>query len=306
MRPSLSGRSAPLSGRSAPLSGRSAADENDAKPQQSVYEQILGPQIELLHPQLRRYFGPIPAGHEGRGSGVYSWAGGRRSMLRPVLAWLAFRHVLFPERGRNVPFAIRNRPEGDGALSARREFTFPRVTRVMEDTMRVVPGAGGKPRLVDRLGRRRGLEVELEVRVHEGALRMRSTRLWLRMRVPVAPRSLWPARAKIAPLEDVAGADVPARDVPAVVARAAAVPAGSVNSRSIVRRGAVLRVPLPGVVTMTLDERAHPDGSGRQCVDVRLRSPIIGDVFRYVGEFEYSVVPASEPDTTGGFSGANA
>ncbi|NYF13995.1 hypothetical protein HDC34_002289 [Pseudoclavibacter sp. JAI123] len=232
-------------GLGAASSGRSAVDEHDTQPLQSVYEQVLGPQIERLHPQLRRYFGPIPAGNEGRGRGVYSWAGPRHSGLRPVFAWLAWRHVLFPERGRSVPFTIRNRPEDDGALSARREFAFPLVTRVMEDTMRAIPVPGGRPRLVDRLGRRRGLEVELELRVHEGGLRMRSTGLWLRMRVPVAV--------------------------------------------------AVLRVPLPCVVTMTLDERAHPDGDGRQCVDVRLRSPIIGDVFRYVGAFAYDVVTVSEP-----------
>ena len=87
-------------GPGATSSGRSAVDERCTQPLQSVYEQVLGSQMELLHPQLRRYFGLIPAGHEGRGRGVYSWAGPRHSVLRPVFAWLAWRHVtkLDPER----------------------------------------------------------------------------------------------------------------------------------------------------------------------------------------------------------------
>lgn len=242
------------------------ATGRDASPELSVYERVLGGEVARLHPQLRRYFGSIPAGHEGRGRGVYSWAGPRHRILRPVFSLLAWRRILFPEGGRDVPFTVTNTPARGGALSARREFAFPGITRVMEDTMRVVRGADGTPRLFDGLGRRRGLEVELELHVHEGGLRMRSTRLALRMPLPIARRT---AR-------------------------------GSGSGKKVKGSGAeararFLRVPLPRVVTMTLDERAHPDGDGRQCVDVRLRAPLLGDLFRYVGEFEYTIVPRSSP-----------
>ncbi|PPG31468.1 hypothetical protein C5E10_10935 [Pseudoclavibacter sp. RFBG4] len=251
--------------------GDGPGDEPRAVGPLSVSEAVLGDDFARLDAQLQRYFGPIPAGHEGRGRGVYAWAGSRYRLLRPVLAWLAWRHILFPERGRDVPFTVVNRPEGAEALSARREFEFSRVTRVMEDTMSVIRSPGARPRLVDRLGRRRGLEVELDLSVEEGGLRMRSTRLALRLRVPRLPMRWVPWVRRVHGVRGVRGAGTVSR----------------------IRH---LRIPLPRIVTMTLDERAHPDDDGRQCVDVRLRAPLLGDVFRYLGEFDYGIVPVPAPE----------
>ncbi len=145
-------------------------------PMASVYERVLGDRIEQLDPQLRRYFGRAAAGAVGRGSGVYEVAGSRHRWLWPALAWMAWRHVLFPEYGRDIPFEIVNTTHPDGRLSARRDFGFPRRTRTMVDTMSVVDGA-----LHDRLGRRGGLEVEFALDVVGGALHMRSRRQWLRL-----------------------------------------------------------------------------------------------------------------------------
>ena len=196
----------------------------------SVYERVLGNQIELLDPTLRRYFSTPPAGEVGVGRGVYEIAGSGYRWLAPLLTWLAWRRVLFPEFGRDVPFSVVNRPTADGTLSAQRVFEFPGRARgrqrVMEDTMSVVDG-----RLHDRLGRRRGLEVALRLEVADGGLRMRSERLWLHL--------------------------------------------------------GPLRMPLPPVATVTLDERPDPGDSGRQRVDVRITSPVLGEVFRYTGSFVY-------------------
>jgi hypothetical protein len=150
----------------------------------SVYERVLGDRIEQLDPPLRRYFGAPGAGTEGRGEGVYEVAGSRHRWLRPALAWLAWRRVLFPEYGQDIPFTIVNTTNPDGTLSARREFRFPRRTRVMTDTMSVVDGT-----LHDRLGRRGGLEVEFALDVVNGGLHMTSRRQWLhlgpmRLRMP--------------------------------------------------------------------------------------------------------------------------
>jgi len=142
----------------------------------SVYERVLGDRIEQLAPTLRRYFGAPGAGTVGRGDGVYEVAGSRHRWLWPALAWLARRRVLFPEYGRDIPFTIVNTAHADGTLSARREFRFPRRTRVMTDTMSVVDGA-----LHDRLGRRGGLEVEFVLDVVDGGLRMTSRRQWLHL-----------------------------------------------------------------------------------------------------------------------------
>ncbi|HWH25242.1 MAG TPA: DUF4166 domain-containing protein [Pseudolysinimonas sp.] len=149
----------------------------------SVYERVLGARIDELAPSLRRYVGMPPDGMVGHGTGVYEVAGSRHRWLRPMLWWLGWRHVLFAEYGHRIPFTVVNSPDAVGTLSARRTFAFPRVTRVMDDTMFVVDG-----RLHDRLGRRRGLEVELLLSVVDAGLVMSSGRQWLhlgRARVPL-------------------------------------------------------------------------------------------------------------------------
>jgi hypothetical protein len=190
----------------------------------SVYERVLGERTRDLDPALRAYFGALPAGRTGYGSGVYEVAGSRHRWLAPVLAWFATRQLLFPEYGHGIPFEVVNTPTADG-LSARRTFAFPRRTRVMVDAMTVVDGV-----LHDRLGRRGGLEVELLLDVVDGGLHMRSRRLWLHL--------------------------------------------GSVRFR------------MPGLARVSLAETAT--GDGRQRVDVRITAPVLGEVFRYTGEFTYT------------------
>lgn len=196
----------------------------------SVYQRVLGERFFDLDPRLQQYFGPLPVGMVGRGHGVYEIAGSRRRMLRPLLAWMAWRRILFPEFGRDVPFTVVNTLGASGGLSAVRTFSFPGRERCMEDTMTAAHG-----HLIDRLGRRRGLEVALAVSVHEGGLRMRSGSFWLH----VGP----------------------------------------------------VRVPLPRVASLVLDERTDPADPGRQRVDVRIMAPLLGEVFRYAGAFTYEVVP---------------
>lgn len=161
------------------------------------------------------------------GTGRYDVAGLRWRALRPVFALLARAGMAFPERGHNVPFGVRNVPSGDGTLSAVRTFVFPGRTRVIEDTMRIEDG-----RLIDAVGRRRRLEIELDVSAIDGKLRMTSTRLWLRC--------------------------------------------GSA------------RIPLPRFVTIELEESVAAPERRAQRVDLRMRMPLLGDVFGYAGEFTYT------------------
>lgn len=151
----------------------------------SVYERVLGDNFGALDPQLQRYFGPIPEGSVGVGSGRYRVAGLRARALRPLFAVLARAGIAFAEYGTDVPFTVRNLPHPDGALSAVRTFEFASGTRTMRDAMRV-----DGSRLVDRIGARGEVEVVLAVVVARGQLRMRSERLALRvfgMRVPLPP-----------------------------------------------------------------------------------------------------------------------
>jgi hypothetical protein len=190
----------------------------------SVYQRVLGSEIDTLLPELQTYF----TGHGGIGigQGVFEVAGSPRRFLRPVLAYLAWRRILFPEFGRDVPFTITNTPTPDGGLAAVRTFRFPRRDRPLEDTMRVVDGA-----LHDFLGKRHGFEVRMELAVAHGLLQMRSNRQWLHL-----------GRA---------------------------------------------RIPLPRFATVTVSESWS---DGRQHVDVRLRSPLLGEWFRYAGTFTYRYV----------------
>ena len=142
----------------------------------SVWQVALGDDFDRLAPELQPYFSRPPEGLVGYGAGVYEVAGSRHRWLRPVLAWLGWRHVLFPEFGRGIPFDVTNTTAPDGSLSAVRTFAFPGVTRVMEDTMRVVDG-----HVHDSLGRRRGLEARLHPVVDDGMLRLTSSALWLHL-----------------------------------------------------------------------------------------------------------------------------
>ncbi|WP_336632380.1 MULTISPECIES: DUF4166 domain-containing protein [unclassified Microbacterium] len=139
----------------------------------SVYQRALSPELfSALHPILQTYAGPIPSGSVGIGRGSYDFAGPTSRLLGPVLRVLAWRHVLFPESGRDVPLLVRNEPRSDGTLAATRVFGFRGRPRSMEDRMTPIPGA-----IVDRLGRRGGLEVTLAVEVIDGGMRLSSRRL---------------------------------------------------------------------------------------------------------------------------------
>lgn len=189
-----------------------------------MYQRVLGTEFDRLSPGLRAYFSLPPGGMVGRGTGVYEVAGNRYRWLRPVLGFLAWRRILFPEYGRGIPFDVANTARPDGTLGALRQFHFPGRERVMIDSMRVVDG-----HLHDFLGRRGGLECRLCLAVTaEGSLRLHSERLWLHL--------------------------------------------------------GPLRIPLPRVATVRLEERTEDD---HQHVRVSLASPVLGEWFVYSGSFRY-------------------
>jgi hypothetical protein len=143
----------------------------------------LGAAFDDLDPQLRTYFGPIPAGFVGIGTGRYSEAGLRVRWLRPLFALAGLRGIAFAERAADVPFTVWNVPTPRGTLNATRTFQFATVTRNMTDAMGIVGG-----RLVDRIGSRGEIEVEFVAHVRNGCLHLESRRLALRLlgiRVPM-------------------------------------------------------------------------------------------------------------------------
>ena len=74
-----------------------------------VFEQALGSDFQRLHPDLQRRFGiSSEAGIACRGRGVMDriWRG--PAFTVPFLHVGAWRNILVPVRGTNVPFMIEN------------------------------------------------------------------------------------------------------------------------------------------------------------------------------------------------------
>lgn len=155
--------------------------------ERSPWEAALGDSLGALHPRLRAYFSPIPAGMVGRGHGTFEAVGTPRRWLWPVLWLLALDGVVFPVWERGVAFTVENRWDGR-TLRGRRTFALKAGERVMVDAI-TADGAD----IVDRLGRHGRIETRLTPSVVGGALVMRSTsaHLWIGrigISVPFGPR----------------------------------------------------------------------------------------------------------------------
>lgn len=174
----------------------SPLDPSDGR---SVYERALGGDFARLDRALQTYFGAIPLGSEGIGTGIYDDAGYRGPRwLRPAMTFLAWRGIMFPDAAVGVPFRIVNSPEPHGALLGQRDFDFPRGRRRMVDAM--TPGRPGE--IVDRLGCRGELEVRLRPAIDGGGMRLRSVAIALRaggMRLPLPPVASVEVRERVDP-----------------------------------------------------------------------------------------------------------
>lgn len=160
---------------------------NGHSAERSPWEAALGDSLAQLHPRLRAYFSPIPAGQVGRGHGTFESVGTPRRWLWPMLWVLGLDGVVFPVWERGVAFTVENRWDG-GILHGRRTFAFANGARVMVDAITADGSA-----IVDRLGRHGRVETRLAPSVVDGALVMRSTSTHvrmgrLRMPLPFAPR----------------------------------------------------------------------------------------------------------------------
>ncbi|PYY32550.1 DUF4166 domain-containing protein [Curtobacterium sp. MCJR17_055] len=227
--------------------------------------------LARLHPRLRTYFGRIPSGYVGRGSGTFSVVGTPRRWVWPVLAVFARDAVMFPVWEHDVPFTVENRPvrvgrgpapdeepgsgrrdahrsgssrvdrgQADGrearpAVRAHRTFHFASGDRTMVDAITAEPEG-----LVDHLGTRGRVSAVLTVEVpatgpDAGALRLVSTRVSVR-----ALGRAWSLPAVVAP-----------------------------------------RVEL----TERFDDEADV-----QRVSLVLSAPVLGTLYRYEGAFRYAVV----------------
>lgn len=75
----------------------------------SIYERVLGSDFQKLHPQIQRRFGFSSDDHLasiGRGIMDEVWYGAPYTL--PFLYIGTWRRIMFPEKGKNVPFTIEN------------------------------------------------------------------------------------------------------------------------------------------------------------------------------------------------------
>ena len=142
----------------------------------SIYRRALGPDFERLHPRIKERFAlESSAGRAaiGRGTMDEVWHG--RFYTLPFLYLGTWRRIMFPERGRNVPFEIENWAYRDAfgreTVTWLRTFHADRTRRF--DAYMIFSEARGL--IVDYLGTHQHLAVDLALAVDErGGLRLRS------------------------------------------------------------------------------------------------------------------------------------
>jgi hypothetical protein len=103
----------------------------------------------------------------------------KKMLLKPVLWFTARQEMLFPDTGRNIPFTLTQRSihrNGIEMMEFVRTFEFPHRTRRFAASMYFHEPTG---RILDHLGARSHLQVELLARVEQTRFVMTSGRQFI-------------------------------------------------------------------------------------------------------------------------------
>jgi hypothetical protein len=142
----------------------------------SIYQIALGSDFAKLHPQIQRRFGfSSTDGIAAIGRGVMEriWHGPPYTL--PFLYVGAWRRIMFPEHGRDIPFTIENYAYLDSF--GRETVTWLRTfqTRRPRRFDAYMIHSSQRARIVDYLGTHQHLAVDIDLSVDErGGLRLRS------------------------------------------------------------------------------------------------------------------------------------
>ena len=142
----------------------------------SIYQQVLGADFARLHPRIQERFGfGSNDGVAAIGRGVMEdlWHG--RAFTLPFLYVGSWRRIMFPERGRDVPFTIENYAYLDryGRETVTWLRTFETRRRRRFDAYMIA--STRRRRIVDYLGSHQHLAVDIDLAVDErGGLRLTS------------------------------------------------------------------------------------------------------------------------------------
>lgn len=143
----------------------------------SIYRHVLGDDFERLHPRMQWRFGFSSLDETCQiGHGVMDevWRGPWWTL--PFLLLGSARRVLFPSRGRRIPFTIANYAYvdrfGRETVTWARRFHFPHRTRAFDATM---VHSKRRDAIVDYLGTHQHLAVDIHCSVDDdGAMCIRS------------------------------------------------------------------------------------------------------------------------------------
>lgn len=135
----------------------------------SIYEEQLGDDFARLHPRMRWRFGISSAdgvAHIGTGVMDEVWRG--PSWTLPFLLLGSTRRVLFPSRGRDVPFTISNYAYVDSfgreTVTWSRRFRLKRRYRSFDATM---VRSAQRGLIIDYLGTHQHLAVDIHCSVDD-------------------------------------------------------------------------------------------------------------------------------------------
>lgn len=142
----------------------------------SIYEQALGTDFLKLHPRIQQRFGFNSQDQTASiGHGVMQRIWYNKLVTLPLFIG-TFRHIMFPQGGKNIPFTIENFAYLDSfgreTVTWIRKFKFPRSVRHFDATMVF---SGKRDLIVDYLGNKQHLAVDLDIAVSaNGGIKIRS------------------------------------------------------------------------------------------------------------------------------------
>jgi len=143
----------------------------------SIYQQVLGSDFDKLHPQIQKRFGfnsNDKIASVGKGIMQSVWYG--KPYTLPFLYIGTWRNIMFPQKGKDVPFTIENYAYKDKfgreTVTWVRKYRFPKRVRRFDATMIY---SEKRKRIVDYLGTHQHLAVDIEMTVAEnGGIKLRS------------------------------------------------------------------------------------------------------------------------------------
>jgi hypothetical protein len=145
----------------------------------SIYQRALGSDFDRLHPEIQQRFGFSSADKVASiGTGVMDRIWRRPGFTRPFLALGAWRNLMFPEQGTDVPFTIENYAYvdrfGRETVTFNRTFELPTHRRRFDATMIWSEQRGT---VVDYLGTHQHLAADVALQVDDaGGLRLSTGR----------------------------------------------------------------------------------------------------------------------------------